>query len=228
MHAIILAGGLGTRLRGAVPGLPKVLAAVAGRPFLTRLLDQLAQADVRGVTLSTGYMAERVEAEIGLEWRGMPVSYSRETEPLGTGGALRLALGRTPGDPFLAMNGDSYCAADLSALRAFHHARAARATILLTRAADTSRYGRVETGGDGTVLRFEEKGGLQTPGWINAGVYCLSRKMLEDPPAGTPFSIERDVFPALIGNGLYGFQGGGGFIDIGTPESYEEAQRFFS
>ena len=227
INAIILAGGLGTRLRGVVPDRPKVLANVAGRPFLTRLLDQLADAGVEAVTLSTGYKAELVESEIGPERRGMPVSYAREMHPLGTGGALRLALEQTAGDPFLALNGDSYCAVDLAALREFHLAAKAAATLTLARVPDTSRFGRVETGEGGAVLRFEEKGGKQTPGWINAGVYCVSREVIESLRAGVAISLEREVFPALIGKGLHAFPGGGRFIDIGTPESYAEAQRFF-
>ncbi len=228
LDTIILAGGMGRRLRQVVADRPKVLADVAGRPFLTRLLDQLLAADVASVVLSTGYMAEMIEAKIGTHYHRLPIRYSRETEPLGTGGALRLALQKTRSDPLLALNGDSFCDADIRELCAFHHQKKARATLLLTSVQDTSRFGSVETDANGAVIRFEEKGGASTPGWINAGVYCLAREVISSIPAGRAVSIEHEIFPKLMGAGLYGIRVRGAFIDIGTPHSYAEAERFFA
>ncbi|HET9418437.1 MAG TPA: nucleotidyltransferase family protein [Chthoniobacterales bacterium] len=227
LDAIVLAGGMGTRLREVVADRPKVLADVAGRPFLTRLLDQLIGTQVASVVLSTGYMAEMIEATIGTQYRGLPVRYSRENEPLGTGGALRLALDKTQSDPLLALNGDSFCDANIGELCAFHRKKKARATLLLTRVEDASRFGSVESEANGAVTRFEEKGRARAPGWINAGIYCLAREVISGIPAGRAVSMEHEIFPRLIGAGLCGFRVRGAFIDIGTPHSYAEAERFF-
>jgi NDP-sugar pyrophosphorylase family protein len=228
IDAIILAGGMGTRLREVVADRPKVLATVKTRPFLARLLDQLAAAQIESVVLSTGYMADQIESAIGETYGGMSIRYSREPEPLGTAGGLRFALSKTASDPVFALNGDSFCAVDFEEFYEFHCARKARATILLTHVKDASRFGRVETDDEGAVRNFEEKGGATSPGWVNAGIYCLARSVLENLPAGKALSIERDVFPSLTALGLWAFRGGGAFIDIGTPQSYEEAQNFFS
>ncbi|PZR76863.1 MAG: galactokinase [Chthoniobacterales bacterium] len=227
IEAIILAGGKGTRLRTVVSDRPKVMAMVNERPFLSRLLDQLKRAQIKSVVLSTGYMAEQIESAIGESYDGISVRYSREAQPLGTAGGLRLALGKTVSEPVLVLNGDSFCAVDLEEFYQYHCAKNARATILLTQVEDTSRFGRVETDDRGSVIKFEEKGGVASPGWINAGVYCLDRNVVEDLPQGEEKSLEREVFPELIGSGLFGFRGGGDFVDIGTPQSYGEAQTFF-
>jgi NDP-sugar pyrophosphorylase family protein len=227
IDAIILAGGMGTRLREVVADRPKVLATVKARPFLTRLLDQLAAAQIESVVLSTGYRADQIESVIGGTYGGMSIHYSREQEPLGTAGGLRLALTKTASDPVFALNGDSFCAVDLKQFYEFHCTRKARATILVTHVEEASRFGRVQMDNEGAVRNFEEKGGATSPGWVNAGIYCLARSVVEDLPAGKALSIERDVFPGLIGLGLWAFRGGGAFIDIGTPQSYGEAQNFF-
>lgn len=226
--AIILAGGMGTRLRGVVADRPKVLARVGDRPFITRLLDQLADSDVKWVVLSTGYMAERVEGEIGTSYRGLNIGYSRESEPLGTGGGVRLALEKTSSNPVLVLNGDSFCEANFNHLLEFHHQKRSRATLLLTMVQDTNRYGRVVADENGSVTGFHEKGGSHSPGWINAGVYCLEREVMTNLKLGLSASIEREIFPVLIGAGLCAFRGGRAFIDIGTPESFGEAERFFT
>jgi len=227
LDGVILAGGQGTRLRAVVNDRPKVMALVNGKPFLCRLLDQLKEAGIRSVVLSTGYMAQDVESAIGETYEGMRIRYSREQQPLGTAGGLRLALAKTESDPILVLNGDSFCGVDLEQLCRVHRANLARATMVLAQVEDTSRFGRVETDSAGAVTNFEEKGGAATAGWINAGVYCLNREVVENIPAGQPRSLEREVFPHLIGTGLFGLKAGREFLDIGTPQSYEEAQSFF-
>lgn len=228
LDAIVLAGGMGTRLREVVADRPKVLADIAGRPFLTRILDQLVSAGVASVVLSTGYLGEMIETKISTQYRGLRIRYSREHEPLGTGGALQLALDKTQSDPLLVFNGDSFCDANMRQLCEFHRTKMARATLLLTRVEDTSRFGSVETDANDAVTRFEEKGRACAPGWINAGVYCLGREVISCIPAGRAVSIEYEIFPILIGAGLYGFRVDAPFIDIGTPQSYAEAERFFA
>lgn len=226
--AAVLAGGPGTRLRPVVADRPKVLADVGGKPFLAYLLDQLLIAGIRRVVLCTGYLGEKVQAAFGASYLGLRILYSREASPLGTAGALRLALPLFESDSVLVLNGDSFCEANLKAFWQEHCARQADATLLLTRVSDASRYGRVHVDAEGRVLRFEEKDGDSGPGWINGGVYLLKRRLLEMIPASRAVSLEREMFPAWIGQGLYGYTSDGRFIDIGIPEAYTLAERFFS
>jgi NDP-sugar pyrophosphorylase family protein len=226
--AAILVGGLGTRLRSVVAGRPKVLAEVRGRPFLSYLLDQLAGAGIREAVLCTGYLGEQVRAAFGGSYRGVRLAYSQEAAPLGTAGALRLAAPLLTSPAVLVLNGDSYCQADLAAMWRRHRDSKAAATILLARVEDTRRFGRVRTDDLGRVVRFEEKGGPAAAGWINAGIYLMDRGVLDSIPAGRAASLEKEVFPAWIGRGLWGHRGGGRFLDIGTPESYREAEVFFA
>jgi NDP-sugar pyrophosphorylase family protein len=224
----ILAGGLGTRLRRAVDDRPKVLAQVAGRPFLSYLLDQVAAANLRDVVLCTGYLGEQVEATFGDRYGALRLAYSCETAPQGTAGALRLALPLFRSDPVLVLNGDSYCDAPLKDFLAWHQTLGpdSAGSLLLTWVDDASRYGTVEVDKAEGIVSFQEKTGRTVPGWINAGVYLLSRRFLMSIPTQDTVSIERDVFPAWIGRGLRGHRVKAPFIDIGTPESYARAEDF--
>lgn len=234
----ILAGGLGTRLRSVVEDRPKVLAEVRGRPFLAYLLHQIAAAGFRYVVLCTGYLGEQVRAAFGDVYGCLRLVYSQESSQLGTAGALRLALplfkpslspsrSANVSDSVLVMNGDSFCEANLRAFWAWHRAKGADATLLLTYLPDTKRYGRVLVDDDGCVLSFDEKGHKGGPGWINAGIYLLNHRLLLTIPKSGAVSLEREMFPAWIG-GLYGYRNEGRFLDIGAPESYAEALQFFA
>ncbi|MCP4674619.1 MAG: NTP transferase domain-containing protein [Deltaproteobacteria bacterium] len=225
--AVILAGGLGTRLQKVVSDRPKVLAQVAGRPFLTYLLSQLEGTGFRRVVLCTGHLGDQVESAFGDEYGSLCLEYSRESRPLGTGGALRLALPLINSQTILVANGDSYCGAKLGALFEFHKRRGAQSTILLTDVDDVSRYGCVRTDAGGAVLGFDEKNSEGGPGWINAGVYVIERNLLAKIPPDESISLERDLFPSWIGRGFHGFEGPGRFLDIGTEESFAAAQSFF-
>lgn len=225
--ALILAGGLGTRLRSVVADVPKVLAPVHGRPFLACLLDQLADAGLRHAVLCTGYRADLIEAAFGDSYRSLTLEYSQETEPLGTGGALRLAASRARSETILAMNGDSFIDADIPSFFASHFASRLDASLLLTEVADTARYGRVQVDHGGRVRSFEEKGAHRGTGSINAGVYLMRRSLLHAAPAGVAVSLERDLLPHWIAGGLGGVLCRGRFLDIGTPESFAETETFF-
>lgn len=228
VSAAVLAGGLGTRLRSAVPDRPKVLATVAGRPFLAHLLDRLARASVREVVLLTGHAADQVHAAFGDRYAGMRLTYSVEPAPLGTAGAVRHALPLFRSETVLLVNGDSYCDADLAAFRRSHAEEPSAFGMVLARVADASRYGRVEVAADGRVVRFAEKEPAGPPGWINAGIYLFPRALLEGLEPTRPASLERDLLPAWVAAGrVRGFQAEGRFIDIGTPESYAAAEAFF-
>lgn len=222
----VLAGGLGTRLRAVTGDAQKVLAQVQGRPFLCRLLDQLQAAGARDVVLCTGHRSDLVSACLGESYGPLSLRYSVESERLGTAGALRLALEQCQGDELLALNGDSYLQADLPEFLRRHRESGARASLLLARVEDVARYGAVSTDPAQRITGFLEKGGACGPGWINGGIYLLRRSVLQAIPAGREVSLERELFPALIGSDFFGFQGGR-FIDIGTPESYREAANFF-
>ena len=226
--AIVLAGGLGTRLRSVVADRPKVLADVAGRPFLAYLLDKLLAAEVQHVVLSTGHMADLIESAFGSACGSLQLWYSRESAPLGTGGALRLALDQVNSEQVLVLNGDSYCTVDLQAFARSHSRTGAAVSLALAHVDDTGRYGRVEVDSAGRITGFAEKIATCGPGWINAGVYLIQRSMLEQIPQGRTLSLERDVFPVWINGAMFGYQSDARLLDIGTPESYAEAASFLA
>lgn len=229
MGAIVLAGGRGTRLQEVVGDRPKPLAPVAGRPFVEWLLLALRAQGVRRVVLSTGYKGEMVDAACGDGARlGLELAYAREETPLGTGGGVRHALSLVASERVVVLNGDSFCPLDLRRLTEAHDRAGALATLLLVPVSDCGRYGAVEVADDGRVRSFREKSPGLGPGLINAGVYLCERRALDAIPPDTPVSLERDTFPSLIGRGLYATVGEGPFLDIGTPESYGMAERFFA
>jgi len=219
MTCLVLTGGLGTRLRSIAGDLPKSLVRIGTRPFLEYLVLQLHQQDFNDIVLCTGYRGDKIQEYFGdgTRWQ-VRIRYSKESKPLGTGGAIQRGSRLTEGEVFLAMNGDSYLEADLRPLVRFHAAGQSRATVALVEVEDAERFGRVELGSDGRILRFEEKG-RPGPGLISAGVYVFDRRVFEEIPNG-PISLEKDVLPSLIGRGVYGMPSNGNFVDIGVPEEY--------
>lgn len=226
---MVLAGGLGTRLRPVMADKPKVLATVAGRPFLAHLLDQLHDAGFDRAILCTGHRGEQVQAAFGDAYRDVALIYSRETALLGTAGALRLALPLVQSEAVLVMNGDSFCGVDLGSVWAWHAARAAAATVVLVEVDDAVRYGTVSRSVDGRITTFAEKGTGHGPGLVNAGIYVIARDRLETIPPDRPVSLEREMLPLWIEQGVQGYPAAPGtrFLDIGVPEAYAEAERFF-
>jgi len=225
MEAIVLAGGLGTRLRAAVPDLPKPMAPVNGRPFLEHQLDYWARQGVTRFILSVGYRHEAVTRHFGVAFHGIPVAYAVEDQPLGTGGGLLLAAGSlaAPG-PFLVLNGDTYFEVVLQTLRDFHAAHKAGLTLSLFRSPQQGRYTGLKIGGTGEVLSLNagEKGGL-----ANGGVYLMERGFLEGGPwrPSSRVSLEEDILPTALRTGkrLFGLECPGRFLDIGVPEDYARA-----
>src|SRR5262245_21859630 len=188
--AAILAGGLGTRLREVVSDQPKVLAPVAGRPFLTRLLDVLAGAGIRRTVLLTGHLGDQVERAAGRTHGAMELEYSRESAALGTGGALRLARAQLGTPTVLLMNGDSHCLVNLRGFAAWHGRRRADVSVVMARVPDAAPFGSVDMDFKGVVRRFGEKQ-ASGPGWVNAGVYLLRRELIADIPSDCAVSLER-------------------------------------
>src|SRR4051812_7555090 len=198
---------------------------LAGRPFLTFMLDWLRRHGVDDVLLSCGYRSEDVERVLGDIHRGMRLRYVVEDEPLGTAGPLRLAADEgVLAERVLVLNGDCLTDIDLSAEIAQHEATGAAGTLALVPVEDTSSYGVVPTLEDGAVEAFlEKRPGPAPTNRINAGAYVPERSVVDMVPAGRAVSIETEVFPELVGNGLYGFLSDAYWIDIGTPERYLEA-----
>jgi D-glycero-alpha-D-manno-heptose 1-phosphate guanylyltransferase len=215
---------LGTRLRPALGALPKPLAPIDGRPFLAWLLDLLAAEGVTRFILSVGYGAERIESEIGARYRETEVVYVREQEPLGTGGATRVALAAATHDPVWILNGDTYVELDLEAAREAHQERGVRLSMGIRWCEDCARFGRVEVE-QGIARRFEEKG-RSIPGWINAGIYLMNRSLLSAYSLPERFSLETDwLVPHCSSIEPRVMEATGYFVDIGVPESYREACR---
>ena len=214
MEAVVLAGGLGTRLRAAVSDVPKPMAPVGGRPFLERLLDYWIGQGVRRAVLAVGYMYDSIRRHFGDEYRGCAIAYSIEDHPLGTGGALVQSLPLVHGDTFLVLNGDTYFAVPLEALSAFHRQRCADATMSLFRS-DNPRYTGISLDADGRVTGFAGNG------LVNGGVFLFERSALKGLPA-TVASLEKDLLPGMKG-AIYGCVFDAPFVDIGVPEDWRAA-----
>jgi mannose-1-phosphate guanylyltransferase len=226
MQALILAGGEGTRLRPLTSRVPKPVVPLVDQPFISYMLGWLCAHGVDDVIMSCGFLADSVRAVLGDgSAYGVRLRYVEEPHPLGTGGALKYAEELLE-ERFFMLNGDVLTDMDLTAQLAQHEQTQARATLALIAVEDPSAYGLVRRAADHSVTEFLEKPSaieLDT-NLVNAGAYILERSVVEGmPPAGTNVSIEREVFPALVGDGLYGYESGGYWLDIGTPERYLQA-----
>jgi len=223
MEAIVLAGGFGTRLAARLDGVPKPMAPVAGRPFLEILLAQLHRAGCGSVQLSVGHLRDAIMDHFGISFQGMPIDYVIETVPLGTGGAIRLALESADEDAVLVLNGDTFLDADYADMLRFHAAQGAAVTLAVVHQPDIARYGGVVIEGD-RIAGFDEKG-RSGPGWINGGAYVLSKDLAWPPQLEEKFSIERDFFvPEVARLRPAAYKVDGYFLDIGIPEDLDRAQ----
>jgi mannose-1-phosphate guanylyltransferase len=225
MQALILVGGEGLRLRPLTTTVPKPVVPLVDRPFVVYMLDWLRGHGVDDVVMACGHLASGVRNVLGDGSAfGMAMRYVEEPHPLGTGGALKYAASLLD-ERFLMLNGDVLTDLDVGDLVALHERAGARATLALTPVEDPSAYGLVRIGDDSAVTEFIEKppaDRIDTRN-VSAGVYVLERSVVDMLPEGRPASIERDVFPQLVGAGLYGCVCDGYWLDIGTPERYLEA-----
>ena len=221
----ILAGGLATRLKGELEATPKVMAPIAGRPFLQLLLDWLRGYGARRAILGLGHLAEIAVAYLErAPSHGIEVVPVIEPEPLGTAGAVRLMRAHLRSDPVMVLNGDSFVAADLCAFAAAHAASETEASLLCTRLDDARRYGRVTVSSAGRIESFTEKDASRPgAGIVNAGVYLFGTAMLDRIEASSGSSLERDVFASMPPGSLNAVTGRFPFIDIGTPECLSAA-----
>jgi mannose-1-phosphate guanylyltransferase len=224
VQALVLAGGEGTRLRPLTYTVPKPVLPLAGRPHIAYVIEWLVGHGVHDVIVSCGHLADEMRnALAGLE-TGAEIRYAEEPDARGTAGAIRFAEDMLA-ERFLVLNGDILCDLDLTALIEQHEQAGAKATIALYPVPDPSGYGLVRRHEDGEITEFLEKpepDEIDTDE-INAGAYLLERSVLDEIPPERAVSIEREVFPRLVGNGLYGIRLEGYWIDIGTPERYLEA-----
>lgn len=227
--AIVLAGGLGTRLRSAVPDLPKPMAPVAGRPFLEHLLDQWIAQGVNRFVMSVGYRQEAITAHFGERYHGAELIYAIEDQPLGTGGAVLAAARRLPAesaDRILLLNGDTYFDVNLGELQAFAEAADADWCFSLFKAREAGRYMGLKLDEQARIVALKhDDQRIGRP--ANGGVYLVHPRALRDagPPPGGPVSLENDLFPAWMASGrrFFGKESGGAFIDIGVPDDYHRA-----
>jgi mannose-1-phosphate guanylyltransferase len=223
LQALILAGGEGTRLRPLTSTIPKPVVPLADQPFISYMLEWLRGHGVDDVILSCGFMADGVRNVLGHgSGFGLRLRYIEEPRPLGTGGALKFAE-ELLDERFFMLNGDVLTDIDLTEQLRQHERAGARATLALVGVEDPSAYGLVRCNADCSVREFVEKPGSEEIGTnlVNAGVYILGREVLDKmSPAGTNISIEREVFPVLVGQGLFGYRASGYWLDIGTPGRY--------
>ncbi len=226
--AVILAGGMGSRLRPVIDDRAKVMAPVHGVPFLAFLLEHLSGFGCQRVVVCTGIRAESISDRFGTRYRDMTIKYVRESEVRGTGGALRHAALGGELFPLLVMNGDSFCEVNLSRFVHWHREKGHAVSMVLTRVDQVERFGMVEYDKAGRLITFCEKGTRQGSGWINAGCYLMERAFVESVPDAYPSSLEHDVFPRWVPLGIGGYPTNSRFLDIGTPASYRMAETFFS
>jgi D-glycero-alpha-D-manno-heptose 1-phosphate guanylyltransferase len=227
LEAIVLVGGKGTRLRPVVSDRPKPMADVLGKPFLEWMLCYLREQGIQRVILATGYKGDYVRAHFGDGAHlGLKITYSQEDMPLGTGGAVRNALSETRNEKFFVLNGDSFCFFKTKCMLERMSHSVADAVLWGVYCDDASRYGTIVIDDDQRMCAFEEKRNDHQPGFINAGVYLLSRSLVEAMPLSQAISLEREVFPSLISKEFFACLGDGPFIDIGTPDSYQLCGEF--
>ncbi len=230
VDVLILAGGLGTRLKGHVPNLPKVMAPVAGRPFLDHLFQWLSSQGAHRIVLALGYRSGAAldYLKVG-RFPCLDIVPVVEPRPLGTAGAVTNAGGQLHSDPVLIMNGDTLIEADLREFLAEHQRTAAAVSMVCVRVPNPGRYGCVEIDDAGRVLSFREKNqSLVTPGWINGGVYLFGRSMLDVVRNVHSGSLELDVLERLPPGSIHAFRTESRFIDIGTPEDLAAAEALFT
>lgn len=228
-EAVVLAGGLGTRLRSVVSTKPKPMADINGRPFLEYVLDYLKEQDITRVVLAVGYKHELISEHFSNAYKGLQISYSIEHEPLGTGGAIFKALELVISDDVYVLNGDTLFMVDLARMYEFHISKKSLLTIALKQIEKSDRYGNVFLDSNQRILSFQEKQSYSTTQLINGGVYLINKNLFSKIDLPRKFSFEKDFLERYCGElEFYGFISSAYFIDIGVPEDYERAKQELS
>ncbi len=223
-EAIVLAGGLGTRLQHLLKDIPKPMADISGQPFLAILLHHLEKQGINSVILSAGHKHKAIKNYFGTKWRGIEIKYAIEQEPLGTGGAMKLALDFTDENNVLVVNGDTFFDVKVSAFCNFHMQKKAMLSLALKPLKNFDRYGTVTVDATGRITGFKEKQ-LMESGFINGGVYLLNKNIFDGLNLPDKFSFEKDFLEKFFQQKpFYGKISEGYFLDIGIPEDYARAQ----
>lgn len=223
-EAIVLCGGLGTRLQTVVSDRPKPMATIGDRPFLALLLDFFHEQGIQRFILAAGHKADWIANFFTKTKQSYDVALSVETERMGTGGAVLLARSHVRRHPVAVVNGDSFCEVDMRAMLASHLRHEAFVTIAVARAKPVGEYGEVVFDDERRILAFTEKGNSTAEGWVNAGVYMFSEGAFADLPEKIPFSLERDFFPRHVKGSLFAFPCQTPLLDIGTPDRLDHAR----
>ena len=225
MEAIILAGGLGTRLRSVVPDLPKPMADINGKPFLSYLLKELSDSFFDKIILAVGYKSDFIQKYFGDSYENIPIVYSRELQPMGTGGAIKQAMRFCTEDYVFILNGDTFFRVDFNSLLDTCKKNDASIAVAVKYLENTGRYGRV-IAEENRAVSFEEKKSSER-GLINGGIYCVKKSLQELMPEGK-FSFESKFLQNVDSSlNIAIYESEGYFIDIGVPEDYERAQSEF-
>lgn len=223
-EAIVLAGGLGTRLRPLVSDRPKPMAEINGRPFLAYLLDDLTTKGINRIILSVGHLHEMIRNFFGTLYKGCEVVYAVENSPLGTGGGLRLALESALSEELFVVNGDTWFPVPFELPEEIYRRQQADMVIVLRKVEDASRYGTIGMAPDGRIIAFREKTGSATPGLINGGVYLVKSNLFASAKLPPRFSLETDFLEKSTSRKrLFGVISDAPFLDIGLPETYGKA-----
>jgi NDP-sugar pyrophosphorylase family protein len=222
IDAVILCGGLGTRLKTVVADRPKAMAMVQGRPFLDIIVDELIAQGMRRFILCVGFLKEQIIDHVS-QRRDAEYLFAEEDRPLGTGGAIRNAMPLVRSEPFLVLNGDSFCRIDLAGMLGYHLRNDAAMTLAAAPAGSRRDGGNLKIAANGQLHAFLEKTGAGDS--INAGIYLFRRAIVASWQLAYPFSLERDVLPQLVSTQpCFAYRLTGEFIDIGTPDRYRQAQ----
>jgi D-glycero-alpha-D-manno-heptose 1-phosphate guanylyltransferase len=223
-EAIILAGGLGTRLQDVLPGIPKCMAPVRGKPFLTYVFDYLIDQEIDKVILSVGYRKDQIINYFGNSYKKLSIEYAIENEPLGTGGAIKLALEYCIQNDIFVLNGDTYFIPGLSEMEEIHFQTTADVTIAVREMKETGRYGLIVADLNGRIKDFREKEAKSGSGWINGGIYLINRNIF-NTFSEEKFSLENDVFKKTCSKfKMQTYQTDAFILDMGIPEDYINAQ----
>ena len=226
IDTVILAGGLGTRLRSVLKDKPKCLAPINGTPFIDIFLDNCIDQGLRRFIICVGYLKEQVIEHLNIR-NDCEIIYSEEDEPLGTGGAIKHAESFITSNPFFALNGDSYCEIDFKDLLQFHIKKNALITIVVTKKSNTMDYGKIVIDKNSKILEFSEKVKFQDEAYVNAGIYCMSQSSLNYMSSNSSFSIEHSFFPSIINKRCFAYKVDRPFLDIGTPERLRIAKQHY-
>jgi NDP-sugar pyrophosphorylase family protein len=224
----ILCGGLGKRLRRISKNKPKPMVKVGSKPFLDIIIDYMAGFGFKHFILGIGYKAEVFKKYYrNFKQEDLNIEFSEEKIPLGTGGAVKKAKRLIKSDLFLVLNGDSFCEFKPLDFLRFHRNKKASVSILLRKVFNGTDYGRVKLDNTGQITDFDEKDNRANNCFINAGIYIFDRNVFNSMPRKKTFSLELDFFPKIVVKNCFGYTKSGFFIDIGTPERYLKADKYF-